>query len=257
MSRPLLLLVDDAPEMGLIVRSLARRADCDLVYRTAAQGAREFLREAVPTLLLLDVRLPGESGVDLCRGLRADPERSTLPVALFTSWGFPGDVAAGIEAGADFVFAKDLVCDPPAWIARLTEILACLPSLARSYSQSAMRSVHYPLLPADWTAVLEQAFRDATLRRMGLEVNRALVGRALAHVMELPGPALDAAVGLLFDEWTLSAQHVFRASPPERVSAFIARLAELVCFAVGTAASASFREALRQGFPWLPKLADE
>jgi CheY-like chemotaxis protein len=256
MSRPLLLLVDDAPEMHLIVRGLARRAGCDMASRGDVPGAREFLRETRPTLVLLDVRLPGASGVELCRWLQTDPERSTIPVALFTNWGFPTDVAAGIEAGADFVFAKDLVCDPAAWTERLSEILAFLPRRAQAYSQTESGRVHYSLLPTDWPETLERVFRHPTLRRMGLAVARAMVGRALLHVMDPPGLASNAVAGLLSDEWTVQPDFARRVCPPERVNAFVAQLSERIGFALGNAASAPVREALRQAFPDFPEFAD-
>src|SRR4051812_5817144 len=100
MPSPLLLLVDDDPELALVVRLLCRRAGQALEWRGEVAGAREWLREGRPDLVLVDVNLPGTSGLELVREL--DRARPGPAVALFSQWGVPGDVAAGIEAGADF-----------------------------------------------------------------------------------------------------------------------------------------------------------
>ncbi len=122
MTRPLLLLVDDAPEMGLIVRSLARRAGWDVTVRIDAEAAWHSLDERRPDLILLDVNLPGASGLDWLRRVRGTPELAGLTVALYTHWGLPADVAAGLDAGVDFVFDKDLATRPADWQQRLAEI---------------------------------------------------------------------------------------------------------------------------------------
>jgi CheY-like chemotaxis protein len=68
------------------------------------------------------VNLPGVSGPEWLRRLRAAPAFAGLPVALYTHWGLASDVAAGLDAGADFVFDKDLAARPADWQRRLMEI---------------------------------------------------------------------------------------------------------------------------------------
>ena len=121
MSHPLLLLVDDSQEMGLIVRSLARRIGWEAAARLDAETAWQALGER-PDLILLDVNLPGASGLEWLRRVRRTPELADLTVALYTHWGLPTDVAAGLEAGVDFVFDKDLATRPADWQRRLLEI---------------------------------------------------------------------------------------------------------------------------------------
>ena len=113
--------------MGLIVSSLCRRADCDVTVSPDAAAAWEALAQRRPDLVLLDVNLPGASGLDWLRRVRAATEHAGLPVALYTHWGLPADVAAGLDAGVDFVFDKDLASRPADWQRRLSEILASPP----------------------------------------------------------------------------------------------------------------------------------
>ena len=96
---PLLVLVDDAPEIGVIVKHLGVRAGQDVrVYEDVA-GAWDFLTRARPDLLIVDLNLSGENGLVLCRRVRATPAFTQLAVALFTNWDRPEDVIAGLEAG--------------------------------------------------------------------------------------------------------------------------------------------------------------
>jgi CheY-like chemotaxis protein len=253
MSRPLLLLVDDEPDLGVIVRRLAGRSGCDVNCCTDVPEAWAALETTPPDLVLLDVRLPGESGLDWCRRLRATPPWERLAIALFTHWGLPGDVAAGIDAGADFVFAKELICDPEAWRARLAEILAHVTKRKPPYSQTEAQAVQYSWLPSDWTASLRLALHHPSIRRLGLEVVRAFLRRAAPPGLVPPSATPDPGTWLLSDEWTLAAWNAFPASPPETVAAFIARLAELVWSLLGTEASGPFQAALAEGFPNVPR----
>ena len=76
-----------------------------------------------PDLVLVDINLPGVSGLDLVRRLRATPTLAALPVAIFSATDRPDEVQAGLEAGADFVLSKDLLGSPTAWLGRIEELL--------------------------------------------------------------------------------------------------------------------------------------
>ncbi len=118
-----LLLVDDSPEVRAIVAHLCKRSGIRLDACPAVAPAWDFLQQQTPDLVLLDVQMPPVSGIELCRLVRAAPEplRGT-PVALFTHWGVPEDVVAGLETGADYVVSKDLLSVPAQWQRRVSEI---------------------------------------------------------------------------------------------------------------------------------------
>jgi DNA-binding response OmpR family regulator len=97
------LVVDDEPIVReVVVRYLERDG-----YRTleAADGhrAREVLEEHTPSLVILDVMLPGSDGLELCRWIRA---RSDLPVIMLTARGEESDRIVGLELGADDYVTK-------------------------------------------------------------------------------------------------------------------------------------------------------
>jgi DNA-binding response OmpR family regulator len=119
-----LLLVDDAPEIALIVQRFSRRAGQNVVTFPDAESAWHHLQvEVGPHLAIFDLNLPGASGADLCRQVRGEPRLAGLRVALFSHWDRPRDIAAGLDAGVDYVLSKDLLVQPEAWSARLAEIL--------------------------------------------------------------------------------------------------------------------------------------
>ena len=113
-----LLVVDDDPELTELL--------CDYLgnngyqVETACDGA-EMLRklpECQPDLLILDVMLPGEDGLTLCRNLRA---RSRLPILMLTARGDDMDRIIGLEMGADDYLAKPF--HPRELLARIKSIL--------------------------------------------------------------------------------------------------------------------------------------
>jgi CheY-like chemotaxis protein len=246
MTEPLLLLVDDAREMGLIVARLAARAGCALEHCPDAYSAWDFLRAKVPDLLLLDVNLVGMSGPELCRRVRETPGLAALPVAVFTHEGLSDDVAAGLEAGADFLFPKDLVLSPEAWGTRLAEILQTVRSrragMPLRWDEEA---THFPV-PPDWIAKVNGALRLPALRGPGPPVVRVLLRRALSLVF---GPS-ETDSWLTSDGCELDATRVPPAAARDAIGLADA-LAEQVWCVLGSSAGTPFRGVLAAAFPGL------
>ncbi len=97
------LVVDDEPIVReVVVRYLEREG-----YRTLEAGdgdrARELLEQDPPSLVVLDVMLPGTDGLALCRWIRS---RSDLPVIMLTARGEEADRIVGLELGADDYVTK-------------------------------------------------------------------------------------------------------------------------------------------------------
>ena len=126
MTSPRLLLVDDNPDLSTIVRILARKSGHLMTHRLDAESAWAGLDAERPDLILLDMNLPGTSGIEFLTRLRASPDHSTQAVALFFQPSLTQDLASGWDAGADYHVSKDLVISPDAWKQRLDEILAHL-----------------------------------------------------------------------------------------------------------------------------------
>ncbi|MSO99836.1 MAG: response regulator transcription factor [Acetobacteraceae bacterium] len=90
-----------------------------------AADARARMRGISPDLLVLDVMMPGESGLDLTRSLRED-QGSDLPVLMLTARGAPEDRIAGFEAGADDYLPKPF--EPRELVLRIRALLRRAPA---------------------------------------------------------------------------------------------------------------------------------
>lgn len=113
-----LVVDDDARLRALLSRYLAEQGFRVTTAEDAAD-ARDKMRAVQPDLVVLDVMMPGESGLSLTEALRA--ERSDLPVLLLTARGAPEDRIAGFEAGADDYLGKPF--EPRELVLRLRAML--------------------------------------------------------------------------------------------------------------------------------------
>ncbi len=104
--RARILIVDDDP----VVRETIRDSVEHLGYATreagSAEDALQQIVQELPDLILLDVRMPGITGIELCRQLKADQTTHLIPVVLLTAQGELDTRVAGLEAGADDYFTK-------------------------------------------------------------------------------------------------------------------------------------------------------
>jgi PAS domain S-box-containing protein len=121
-----LLLVEDMESIGVIVQRLTKHAGHTLKWVTTAEDAWEYLQDNRPELVLLDIHLPRMDGIELCRRLRADPKQAGLHIALFSGGADSADLQAGLQAGANCVLSKELLCQPDAWRRHVQDILGQL-----------------------------------------------------------------------------------------------------------------------------------
>lgn len=104
---PCILLVDDDVDAAQAMAYHLERAGG---YRTAVAGsgpkALECVRELAPDLVVLDVRMPGMSGYEVCETLKSDPETKDIPVVFVTARTDTEAVVKGLELGADDYIGK-------------------------------------------------------------------------------------------------------------------------------------------------------
>lgn len=100
------LIADDEPSMRLLVT--ATIASDRIVVLEAADGDEAWLLIEAhrPDLVLLDVQMPGQTGIELTRRLRSDPTYATMKIVILTSKAQATDVAQGLAAGADLYLTK-------------------------------------------------------------------------------------------------------------------------------------------------------
>jgi DNA-binding response OmpR family regulator len=97
------LVVDDEPIVREVVVSYLEREGFRTLEAGDGDEARELVESQSPSLVVLDLMLPGTDGLDLCRWIRA---RSDLPVIMLTARGEEADRIVGLELGADDYITK-------------------------------------------------------------------------------------------------------------------------------------------------------
>ncbi len=101
-----ILVVEDEPAIQELVALNLAQAGYEAALAASAEEALERIREALPDLVLLDWMLPGQSGIDLARRLRADERTKLLPIIMLTARGAEEDKLRGLETGADDYVTK-------------------------------------------------------------------------------------------------------------------------------------------------------
>ncbi|MEH7829229.1 response regulator transcription factor [Gemmobacter denitrificans] len=100
------MLIEDEPNIAEAIRFLLGRDGWQVTTLPDGVQAETAVRSARPDLLILDLMLPGRSGLEVLEALRADPETAALPVLMLTAKGQGRDRLAAQEAGADLFMAK-------------------------------------------------------------------------------------------------------------------------------------------------------
>jgi DNA-binding response OmpR family regulator len=84
-----ILVVDDEPDLRLLVQMTLEGSGYDVVEATTAAEAIVRAHEARPDLILLDIRLPDAEGFEVLRALRATPEFATTPIVMMSAHSSP------------------------------------------------------------------------------------------------------------------------------------------------------------------------
>lgn len=312
MTTPLLLVVDDTPEIALIVGRLGRQAGHEVTACGDVAAAWEYLRSTQysvpstqsgkpqepdsgpgthsgtpprepdsglrtpysvlgtpprrPDLVLLDVNLPGTSGPELCRRLRAAQALADLPVAVFAHEDRAEDQAAGLAAGADFVVPKDLLARPDAWSVRIRTLLTWPHGRAARQLLHCSGTTDLPAPPEGVVQALNPALRRALPRQAAPQLLPLLAERSLPAVAwweraagheppPRPRPLARAPDGWLLPSGVgLDPGRLGRLGRPGAVVVFAVALVEQTECVVGTAAAAPVWAALTGVVPGLAEV---
>ena len=150
MTQAKILVVDDTPaNVKLLVDVLVAKG----FAVTAAVDGEEALAKVAqdkPDLILLDVMMPGLSGYEVCKRLRANPDTALLPVVLCTSLDPQQERINGIEAGADDFLSKPI--NRPELFARVKSLLRIKTLQDEVKAQAAQI--------AQWNQTLEQRVQE-------------------------------------------------------------------------------------------------
>ena len=169
---PRILVVEDEAALSLMLRYNLEAARYIVNIASRGDEAEMKLRENPPDLVILDWMLPGVSGIEICRHLRARPQTRQLPIIILTARGEESERIRGLSTGADDYIVKPF---------SVPELLARVSALLRRAAPEKMADV--------------LSFGDLEMDRAKRRVARA--GRAielgpteyrlLEYLMERPG----------------------------------------------------------------------
>lgn len=100
------VIADDESSMRLLVHATIESDDYAVLEASDGVEAWSLIQKNKPSLVLLDVQMPGRSGLEVLRAIKTDPTLKATRVILLTSKAMEGDVEAGLIAGADFYLTK-------------------------------------------------------------------------------------------------------------------------------------------------------
>src|SRR5260370_14270077 len=120
-AEPHLLVVDDDPRLRELLRRYLSEDGFRGTVAAEASEARANLASFAFELIVLDVMMPGDSGLDLTRELRRDDRSPPLPILLLTAMGEAEDRINGLEQGADDYLAKPF--EPRELVLRIRNII--------------------------------------------------------------------------------------------------------------------------------------
>ncbi len=116
------LVADDDADIRDLVAFKLEQAGLEVVAVEDGQAALEQARARQPTLAVLDVSMPGLSGIDVCRMLRAEPSTAGMLIIMLTARVQEQDVEGGFSAGADDYVTKPF--SPRELVSRIQAMLS-------------------------------------------------------------------------------------------------------------------------------------
>jgi two-component system phosphate regulon response regulator PhoB len=121
MAKEKILVVDDEEDIIELLRFNLSREGYQVSSATSGEEALTLIRSEMPSLLLLDLMLPGMDGLEVTRRLKSNPSTMNIPIVMLTAKGEEPDIVAGLELGADDYVTKPF--SPRILVARVRAVL--------------------------------------------------------------------------------------------------------------------------------------
>lgn len=100
------LVVDDDPNVGLLVSAVLKKHNYSVTTLSDSSGVMEYLRDNKPDIILLDLRMPGLDGYALCKKVREMPDTRDIPIIVLSGVSETDAKVDSIELGADDFITK-------------------------------------------------------------------------------------------------------------------------------------------------------
>jgi two-component system, OmpR family, KDP operon response regulator KdpE len=169
MSKPIVLVVDDEPQILRVIRASLPLRGYEVITASSGEEALDEIGKQVPDLIILDLVMPEMSGLDVCRRVR---EFSTVPIIVLSAKGAESDKVAALDLGAD-----DYVTKPFGMDELLARVRAVLRRLALSESENRVLTVGDVSVDVDERRVVV-AEKEVKLTPKEFDVLKYLVSNA-------------------------------------------------------------------------------
>jgi len=116
-----ILVVEDEEDILELVSFNLKKQGYQVKGVTSGEEALQEVRRKIPSLIILDLMLPGVDGFDVCKSLKNDPRTKAVPIVMLTARSEEADIVIGLELGADDYLTKPF--SPKELIARVRAIL--------------------------------------------------------------------------------------------------------------------------------------
>ena len=103
---PRVLIVEDEPEIAKLIEYHLAREGMACTITDSGKTALHIASSKQPDIIVLDRMLPDHDGMDVCRGLKNDPETRGIPIVMVTAKGEDADIISGLELGAEDYVVK-------------------------------------------------------------------------------------------------------------------------------------------------------
>jgi two-component system, OmpR family, alkaline phosphatase synthesis response regulator PhoP len=106
MQKPKLVLIEDEEDIAALIKFQADISGYKLHAEVDGLNGLRAVEREKPDLVILDIMLPGQSGLDVCRKMKSNPELKDIPVIIISAKSEELDVILGLELGADDYVSK-------------------------------------------------------------------------------------------------------------------------------------------------------
>lgn len=101
-----ILIADDEDSLRLLIRTTLEGAEVSLLEASDGNAALDMARRELPDLIVLDWMMPGKTGIEVTKELRADPRTAGIAILMLTAMGQEQDRKQGLAAGVQAFLVK-------------------------------------------------------------------------------------------------------------------------------------------------------
>ena len=121
MNRRKIVVIEDEPDIVEVISYNLKREGYNVLAVDRGDESINLIRNQSPSLIILDLMLPGMDGLSVCRQLKSDPIVNDIPVIIISAKGEESDIVVGLELGADDYLTKPF--SPRELLARVKAVL--------------------------------------------------------------------------------------------------------------------------------------